>query len=53
MLIDYDNKNYICNKHNEQNISYCDKCKENLCMRCDMEHNDNHKIISYKDFFSN
>ena len=45
-IIDYDNKNYICNKHNEQYSLYCDLCKENLCLRCDTEHN-NHKIISY------
>ena len=49
ILIDYDNKNYLCHKHNEQFVSYCDICKENLCMRCDMEHDNNHKIISYKE----
>ena len=32
---------------------YCDECKENLCMQCDMEHNNNHKIISYRDIYPN
>ena len=53
ILIDYDIKNYICHKHNEQFISYCDICKENLCKQCDMEHDNNHKIISYKDIKPN
>jgi hypothetical protein len=44
-IIDYDNKNYICNKHNELYISYCEKCKNNLCMQCEIEHNNSHKII--------
>ena len=49
ILIDYDNKNYLCYKHDEQFVSYCEKCKENLCMQCDMEHDKNHKIILYRD----
>ena len=52
-IIDYDNKNYICNKHNEQYILYCEKCKENLCMQCDNEHNNNHKIISLREIKPN
>ena len=47
-IIDYDNKNYLCNKHNEQYILYCENCKENLCMECDNEHDNNHKIISFR-----
>ena len=26
IIIDYDNKNYICNKHNELYSAYCEKC---------------------------
>ena len=46
-IIEYENKNYICNKHNESFISCCKKCKNNLCMVCEIEEN-NHEIISYK-----
>ena len=28
--LDYENKNNICNKHNEQYILFCNKCKENI-----------------------
>ena len=45
--MEYKNKNYICNKHNKAFISYCKKCKNNLCMICEIEEN-NHEIISYK-----
>ena len=47
IIIEYENKNYICHKHNEVLISYCDKCKDNLCMQCQLDHENNHKIISY------
>ena len=46
-IIEYKNKNYIYNKHNEAFISYCKKCINNLCMICEIEEN-NHEIISYK-----
>ncbi len=52
-IIDYDEKNYKCNKHNEQYISYCEECKNNLCMQCDMEHDNNHKIILYREIKPN
>ena len=45
-IIDYDRKNYICLNHNELYISYCNKCKINLCSKCELEHN-NHEIIKY------
>ena len=32
IIIDYDNKNYFCHKHNEPFDSYCEKCKHNLCI---------------------
>ena len=52
-LIDYDNKNFLCHKHNEQFISYCETCKYNLCLQCELEHNNSHKIISYKSIYPN
>ena len=49
--IDYDNKYYICNKHNEYYISYCEECKINLCLYC-KEHKD-HKRILFTDILPN
>ena len=43
-IIDYEDKNYICKKHSEIFIKYCKKCKENMCILCENEHND-HDII--------
>ena len=46
--INYDYKNYICNRHNENFIKYCDDCKIDLCLSCINSHK-NHKLISYED----
>ena len=43
-LIKYDDKNYICKKHNDTFIKYCKKCNENICLICENSHN-NHDII--------
>ena len=45
IIINYDDKNYICKKHNESYIKYCKKCNENICIICENEHN-NHDIIN-------
>ena len=37
-IIDYDNKNYICERHNEIYSLYCNNCAVNLCMYCENEH---------------
>ena len=42
-IIKYNDKNYICNKHNDTFIKYCEECKENLCILCENNHN-NHNI---------
>jgi hypothetical protein len=44
IIIKYDDKNYICKKHNESFIKYCKECNENICIICENEHN-NHDII--------
>ena len=41
-IINYEKKNYICDKHNEIYIKYCKRCKENICTLCENEHK-NHK----------
>ena len=38
-IINYDHKNYICEKHNNSYISYCKNCLLNTCMICESEHN--------------
>ena len=47
-FINYDNKYYICNKHNGVYTEYCNDCNIDICLSCSDEH-ENHKIISYKD----
>ena len=43
-IINYDQKNYICDKHNEHFIKYCKQCNKNICYSCDDEYED-HEII--------
>ena len=47
VIINYDDKFYICDKHNESYISYCETCKLNICILCD-KHKD-HKRILFSD----
>ena len=46
-IINYDDKYYICDRHNENYISYCEQCKINLCTLC--EGHKNHKRIFFSD----
>ena len=43
-IINYEDKNYICKKHNDIFTKFCKKCEENICIICEDEHN-NHDII--------
>ena len=52
IIIDYDSKNYLCNKHGERYISYCNECKINLCDLCELEHNKNHTFIYHREIIS-
>ena len=45
-IINYDNKNYMCNKHNSLFTRYCKKCNLDICLSCSYEHK-NHKIETY------
>ena len=47
-IIDYDNKNFTCNNHNEPLIKYCKKCHVNFCFSCDEEHK-KHDTVSLLD----
>ena len=45
--IEYHNRYVICNFHGKNYISFCYKCKRNLCQDCETNHS-KHKIILYK-----
>ena len=51
-LINYDEINYICPKHNYPYALYCKSCKKNACISCEIEHN-HHDIISYGKIMQN
>ena len=51
IITNYDDKNYICKKHKETLIKYCEHCKLDICSSCVNEHK-NHKIKSYEDKFN-
>ena len=46
-IINYDDKNYICKKHNESFIKYCTTCKVDMCIICDDEHR-GHSISDFR-----
>ena len=48
IIIDYEDKNKICNKHEERYILYCKDNNENKCDLCDMKSQNN--IFLYKIF---
>ena len=47
-IINYDQKDYKCEIHDELYIKYCKDCKLNLCIYCANEHK-NHNNILYED----
>ena len=51
-IINYDNKNYICNMHNKTFTKYCKDCKLNICMKCWKDHKD-HSFIDLGDIIIN
>ena len=56
ILINYDDKYYTCQIHNDFFIKYCKNCKKNLCFSCEDSHN-NHNIVLFEkpnlDYFEN
>ena len=47
-IINYEEKYYICIEHNIKFNSYCETCQKNLCLYCEVEHNEKkHKIINF------
>ena len=49
-IINYDDKNYICRKHNETFHKYCLTCNDNICFVCENKHN-NHNIYELSNIF--
>ena len=47
-IINDDLRNFICNKHKEVLIKYCNDCNIDICKGCLNEHK-YHNLISYKD----
>ena len=45
-FIDYDIKNFYCDKHYDLYNLYCTDCKKDICTMCEKEHS-NHKLITY------
>ena len=45
-LINYDDKDYICEEHNKSYNEYCEDCKKNICMYCVQAHSE-HKTIAF------
>ena len=51
-IINYDDKNYICIKHNEPYIKYCKTCNEDICIICENEHKE-HDIFELSKILIN
>ena len=51
-IINYDDKNYICKKHNIPYTIYCNDCKKDICYLCEIDHN-SHNIVSYGKILPN
>ena len=47
-IINYQQKDYICEIHNEIYIKYCTTCKKNICLSCHKMHKE-HAKIPYED----
>ena len=43
-IINYEQKDYICQKHKESFIKYCNTCKMNICLICENNHQEHNKI---------
>ena len=52
-IFDFNKKNYWCIEHNEKFTSFCPDCKYNLCLKCELIHNEKHKLIEFKDILPN
>ena len=51
-IIKYDQKFFLCQKHNDIFTEYCQDCKKNLCYSCADEHK-GHKTVAFKSLIPN
>jgi len=42
-IIDYDQKNYLCDLHFDSYNSYCKYCKKDICVICEQDHSSHEK----------
>ena len=52
LIINYDDKNYICKMLNESFIKYFKTCKEDICIICENEHK-NHDMLDFSEIIIN
>ena len=51
-IINYENKKFICEVHNQNYSLYCNTCNKNICFFCENEHN-MHNITSFGKMATN
>ena len=52
IIVNYEQRNYICKIHNEYYIKFCKDCKMNLCFLCENDHK-SHEGIFYHNILPN
>lgn len=50
-FINYDLKNYLCDKHNSNVACYCKQCHKNLCVLCSYEDDEAHELINLVELY--
>ena len=50
-IINYDLKNYLCDKHNLNVVNYCNKCHKNLCFICSCEDDETHELENLVELY--
>ena len=51
MIINLNEKEFICAKHNEVYSAYCETCKKNICATCESGDHENCEIKSFGNIF--
>lgn len=51
-IINYEEKNFICQVHNSQYVTYCQSCNKNICLNCQQEHKTHH-IVGFGEILTN
>ena len=46
-LVDYKKYFCMCNIHDQKYVSYCNKCEQNLCSKCENEHKNENDLIDF------